>query len=221
MTRTHSLVAILTLGLSLPALAAFAPPPPVPSAAQNQGKNGFDVGQKVQSFVLRDTEGKEHDLQKYLDENKIVVLEWFNPDCPFVKMHHASSRNMAKTYEFAREHGVVWLAINSGAPGKQGTGLERNRKAKEEYKIPYPILLDESGKVGRMFGAKTTPDMRIISGNGVLVYRGAIDNGGTREGRRLPMKDRINYVIEALKAHLAGETVTPARTRPYGCSVKY
>ncbi len=217
MKRANRLLAVLALGISSLALAAA--PPPAPGAAQN--RDGFDVGQKVQPFVLRDTEGKEHDLQKYLDEGKVVVLEWFNPDCPFVKMHHTGERNMSRTYAFAREHGVVWLAINSGAPGKQGAGLDRNRRAKEEYKIAYPILLDESGKVGRMFGAKTTPDMRIISKDGILVYRGAIDNGGTREGRRLPMAERTNYVIEALKAHLAGETVKQAKTRPYGCSVKY
>ena len=179
------------------------------------------VGEKVHNFVLKDTDGNSHNLQKYLDEGKVVVLEWFNPDCPIVKNHYVSSQNMIKTAGFAKQNGVVWLAINSGAEGKQGAGLERNQTARKDYKMEYPLLLDENGNIGRMFGAKTTPDMRIISKDGILVYSGAIDNARTPEGKGKVMDERTNYVIVALKSHLSGETVELSKTKAYGCAVKY
>jgi peroxiredoxin len=97
---------------------------------------------KAPDFELIDTQGKTHKLSTYLSEGKTVVLEWFNPDCPFVRKHHEKTRSMADTQALAAKEGVVWLAINSGAPGKQGNGLERNKKAIEDYKIGYPVLLD-------------------------------------------------------------------------------
>jgi len=111
---------------------------------------------------------------------------------------------------------VVWLAINSGGPGKQGNGLERNQKAIEEYEIVYPVLLDESGEVGQAYGAKTTPHMFIIGLDGVVVYEGAIDD-------KPDTKDlgETNYVKNALGQMEAGKAVSPAETKPYGCSVKY
>jgi len=175
------------------------------------------VGDAAPDFTLTDTEGNSYTLSEILDGETVVVLEWFNPDCPFVKKHHQKTRSMAETYAFAEEEGdVVWLAVNSGAPGKQGNGVERNQKAIEEYEIAYPVLLDESGEVGKAYGAKTTPHMFIINTEGVVVYEGAIDDKPDTQN----LGD-TNYVKSALEQMEAGETVSPAMTKPYGCSVKY
>ena len=220
------------LALLVPLVAAVTLVLPAPDAsAQSEGEAKektkahdteegealkAEVGQKAPDFVLTDTEGNEHRLSAYLKEEKVVVLEWFNPDCPFVKKHHKNTRSMAETYALAKEHDVVWLAINSGAPGKQGAGLERNKKAIEEFKIEYPVLLDESGKVGKAYGAKTTPHMYVIDKDGTLVYAGAIDDKSNTTDL-----GETNYVKGALEQCLAGEKVDPATTKPYGCSVKY
>ena len=167
-------------------------------------------------FTLKDTEGKSHTLSEYTKAGKVVVLEWFNPECPFVKKHHVNNKTMANAYQAAAKNGVVWLAINSGAPGKQGAGLERNVKAKTEYGISYPLLLDEAGTVGRAYGAKTTPHMYVIAKDGSVAYAGAIDNN--------PAADKLgdtNYVNAALTALAAAKPVAETRTKSYGCSVKY
>jgi peroxiredoxin len=167
-------------------------------------------------FTLKDTDGKSYTLSTYVKEGKTVVLEWFNPDCPFVKKHHQVNKSMKATYDAAAKKGVVWLAINSGAPGKQGAGLERNQKAREEYGIAYPVLLDENGNVGRAYGAKTTPQMFVIGKDMKLVYAGAIDSDAS------PAKlGETNYVTAALDAYAAGKEVASSRTKSYGCSVKY
>jgi peroxiredoxin len=175
-----------------------------------------EVGKAAPDFTLSDTEGNEYTLSEILDGETVVVLEWFNPDCPFVKKHHQKTTSMADTYSMAKEEGIVWLAINSGAPGKQGNGTERNQKAVQEYKIAYPVLLDESGEVGKAYGAKTTPHMFIINADGVVVYEGAIDDKPDTQN----LGD-TNYVKHALGQMDAGEAVSPAETKPYGCSVKY
>lgn len=173
-------------------------------------------GDDAPGFVLEDTEGKEHSLASYLADGKVVVLEWFNPDCPFIKKHHATHKTMNETYARFKDQGVVWLAVNSNSPGKQGHGLKRNRQAVIEYDLPFPVLLDEIGVVGRAYGAKTTPHMFVIAGKGVVAYAGAIDDDdsvGTLGG--------TNHVAAALEAVLAGGTPAVAETDPYGCSVKY
>lgn len=173
-------------------------------------------GDAAPAFTLTDTEGGEHSLQSYLDEGKTVVLEWFNPDCPFIKKHHLSHKTMDESFAKVKDHGVVWLAINSGAEGKQGHGLERNRKAVAEYEISFPVLLDPTGDVGRAYGAKTTPHMFIVTPDGKVAYNGAIDDD--RSAMKL---GETNYVLTALHALMKGEAVEPAETQPYGCSVKY
>jgi len=173
------------------------------------------VGHAAPNFTLTDLEGNEHTLADYTADGKTVVLEWFNPDCPFVKKHHEANKSMYETYRSAKENDVVWLAINSGKPGNQGTGQERNERAVKEYGIEYPVLLDESGKVGKMYQAKTTPHMYIIDGEGVLVYAGAIDNNP-----RFDLGD-VNYVSQAIGEMAHGKAISESETRPYGCSVKY
>ena len=174
------------------------------------------VGDKAPDFKLTDTDGVEHSLAKYLAEGQVVVLEWFNPDCPFIIKHHKTNRTMDETYATLKHKGVVWLAVNSGAAGKQGAGLERNKKAREEYRMTFPVLLDETGAVGRAYGAKTTPHMFIVGKDGKLAYSGAIDDNAspTEYGTR-------NHIISALRGVLDGRAVPEPVTKPYGCSVKY
>lgn len=173
------------------------------------------VGDKAPDFELTDTRGKLHKLSAYTAQGKTVVLEWFNPDCPFVRKHHEKTRSMAETRAFAASEGVVWLAVNSAAMGKQGYGKERNEKAIADYKIENPVLLDPTGAVGKAYGAKTTPHMFIVQ-KGVIVYAGAIDDRA--DAAEL---GKVNYVRAALTQIKAGKSVDPASTRSYGCSVKY
>ena len=177
---------------------------------------GLEPGDKAPDFTLTDTEGAEYTLQTFLDDGKIVVLEWFNPDCPFIKKHHANHKTMNETFAAVKDDGVIWLAINSGAKGKEGNGLERNRKAVKEYEIPFPVLIDEPGEVGRAYGAKTTPHMFIITSDGVVAYNGAID-----DDRSAAKLGKTNYVATALKALREGKKVETPETSAYGCSVKY
>jgi peroxiredoxin len=166
-------------------------------------------------FTLTDLDGKAHHLQDYLDAGKVVVLEWFNPDCPFVKKHHEKNHTMAETYAKYGSDKVVWLAINSGAPGMQGNGVDRNKEARDAYGIKYPILLDENGAVGHAYGAKTTPHMFVIASSGDLLYRGAIDDNES------PAKlGATNYVANCLAKATAGEPVEYMQTKSSGCSVK-
>ncbi len=175
-----------------------------------------EVGQKAPDFTLVDVNGKEHTLSDYTNDGKIVVLEWFNSGCPFVVRHYDKYTTMADTSAKYAGKDVQWIAINSGAPGKQGHG--KDKEAIEAWNIEYPILIDESGKVGHMYGAKTTPHMYIIHKDGTLVYAGGIDND-PRDS--MPYESKINYVAKALDEIIAGTPVSEAETRPYGCSVKY
>jgi peroxiredoxin len=195
-------------------------PRPAPEAAPDDPAaeatpTTAELGKAAPDFELPDLSGREHKLSDYVADGKLVVLEWFNPDCPIAKAyHHPENQMVALAAEFA-DRDVVWLAINSGAEGKQGAGLERNRRAAEEYGITYPVLLDMDGEVGHRFDAKTTPHMYVIDTKGVLRYAGAIDNGDPRT------KGDVNYVRQALKEILAGEPVTTPTSKPFGCSVKY
>lgn len=177
---------------------------------------GPEIGKPAPDFSLPDLDGKTVKLSEY--KGKTVVLEWFNPDCPFVKANHTkgSLKGMAKRFS---DKGIVWLAVNSNAAGKQGHGADVNRKGKETYGIDYPILLDENGEVGKMYAARTTPHMYIIDPQGVLVYKGAIDN--TPGSDPEPEDKVVNYVEAALGELAAGKAVTTKETEPYGCSVKY
>jgi len=220
-------VALATaLPAALPATAGADPPaasekPAAEKASEPAAKEvtvtaQAKIGEPAPDFTLQDTEGNTVHLADFLKEGKAVVLEWFNPDCPFVQKHHKLTHNMAETYALAKENGVVWLAVNSNAKGKQGNGIERNQKAIQDYGIAYPVLMDETGEVGRLYGAKTTPDMFVINPKGVLVYSGAID-----DAPNTTTLGETNYVKDALHQMLAGKPVETASTKSYGCSVKY
>lgn len=213
-TLTKSALGVLVAGAVAAVAVASGPKDGKYKAMDEVAK----VGHKAPNFTLTDTDGKSYTLKEVLKKDGVeaVVLEWFNPQCPFVVKHHQVHTTMADTYAAFKDRGVKWMAINSGAPGKQGHGLELNKKMKSEWSIAYPLLIDEDGKVGKMYGAKTTPHMYVINGEGTLVYAGAIDDN--RSARTL---GETNYVKAALTSLLAGETITDSETQPYGCSVKY
>jgi hypothetical protein len=131
------------------------------------------LGEPAPAFSLPNLDGEQVSLADFA--GKTVVLEWFNPDCPFVKYAHGEGP-LATLGNEQQQGGVVWLAINSGGAGKQGAGVERNRQAQAEWKLAYPILIDEDGAVGHSYGAKTTPHMFVISPEGKLVFAGGLDN---------------------------------------------
>jgi peroxiredoxin len=172
--------------------------------------DGVSVGEKAPNFTLPDTAGNDVSLSDF--EGRIVVLEWLNPDCPFVKRHYKAG-TMKKLATTFGEEGVVWLTINS----TNYMDAAANAKFKAENELPYTILVDQSGEVGHLYGAKTTPHMYIIDGDGQLVYIGAIDDD-PRGNKGEPV---VNYVVVALDEVTAGKAVTTAETKPYGCSVKY
>jgi peroxiredoxin len=178
-------------------------------------KDAAKVGEKAPDFTLTDTSGKTFSLADATKEGKIVVLEWFNPECPVVVNHHEKNptfKNMVG--EFSGKD-VVIVAINSTAAGKPGSEKSLNADKAKAWGMNYPVLLDADGKVGRQYGAKTTPHMFVIDKNGTLAYAGAIDNGSAAK------TGDTNHVTQAVNELLAGQTVTTAETRPYGCSVKY
>ena len=148
------------------------------------------------------------------------MLEWFNPECPFVRAAHTKG-SLVSSAERQQAKGVVWVAINSGAPGKQGHGLEKNRAGRESFAMKHPVLLDESGQVGRQYGAEHTPHMYVIDAKGTLVYKGAIDNSPDGEGESPSGGKLINHVDAALADLAAGRPIATAETEAYGCSVKY
>ncbi len=175
----------------------------------------LEIGKAAPAFELKDLDGKAVKLADY--KGKIVVLEWFNPECPFVMRQH-SEGVLKDAAAKATKDGVVWLAINSSGPGKEGNGVDKNKKAKADWKMDYPVLVDEDGTVGMAYASKNTPTMYIIDAKGMLAYHGAIDNAseGKPEGGTL-----VNYVENALGELKAGKAVSKAETKPYGCGVKY
>jgi peroxiredoxin len=179
---------------------------------------GVEVGQPAPDFSLPDTNGQNHQLSQY--KGKWVVLEWYNPDCPFVRKHYGSGNMQALQKEFTSK-GVVWLSIDSSAPGQEGNypAGKLNEIASGQGVARTALLLDPDGKVGHTYGAKTTPDMYIINPEGKLVYEGAIDSKPTTAVADL--KTATNYVKLALDNSMTGKSVSQTVTRPYGCSVKY
>ena len=183
-----------------------------------QEKKSVSVGQPAPDFTLKDAGGKTRTLAEY--QGKFVVLEWVNFGCPFVRKHYDSS-NMQNLQEAYTAKGAVWLSICSSAPGKQGhfKGKELLDQIAAENFNGTAYLIDEDGKVGRMYGAKTTPHMYLIDPEGVLLYAGAIDDKPSTK------KEDINkarsYVRLALDAALKDKEVEIKTTQPYGCSVKY
>ena len=176
------------------------------------------VGKPAPNFKAADADGKPVSLSDF--RGKTVVLEWNNPDCPFVRKHYGSG-NMQKAQAAAAKDGVVWLTINSGAPGKQGhmSGPQAKAFVAKAGARPTAYLLDPRGVIGKAYDAKTTPHMYIVNKAGILVYAGGIDDKPT--AKPADINGARNHVLAALSEVKAGKAVSVATSRPYGCSVKY
>ena len=190
----------------------------VAAAAATPGLAAAVVGQPAPEFTLTDSQGKTHSLAGL--KGKTVVLEWWNFECPFVGKHYGSG-NMQKLQKEWTGKGVVWLTVSSSAPGKQGyvDAAKANAVMKEKVAAPSAVLLDHDGKVGRAYGAKTTPHMFVIDGEGTVVYAGGIDDKPSTD--LADIATAKNLVSAALAEVTAGKRVTLATSQPYGCSVKY
>jgi peroxiredoxin len=176
------------------------------------------VGKPAPNFKLADANGKAVSLSDF--RGKTVVLEWHNPGCTFVKKHYGSG-NMQKAQAAAAKDGVVWLTINSGAPGKQGhmSGAEAKALLAQSGARPAAYLLDPRGVVGKVYDAKTTPHMYVVNKAGTLVYAGGIDDKPT--ANPADVTSARNHVLAALSEIKAGKAVSVTASRPYGCAVKY
>lgn len=186
--------------------------------AMGRSSGHVKIGEVPPNFTLPDTNGQTHTLSDY--RGKYVVLEWTNYECPYVRKHYDTG-NMQGLQKELMAKGVVWLSICSSAEGKQGffTPERWNQAIEKKGATPRAVLLDPPGKVGRQYGAKTTPHMYIVDPEGILVYQGAIDSLSSTNHD--DVKVATNYVRDALNAALAGKTIALAQTTPYGCSVKY
>jgi peroxiredoxin len=178
------------------------------------------VGQQAPTFSGKDSQGKTESLAQY--RGKYVVLEWTNRTCPFTKKHYDSGNMQALQQEWTGK-GVVWFTMLSSSPSHSGDGyltaVEENAQMEKVHAHPTAAILDPSGEIGRMYGAKTTPHMFVIDPAGKLIYAGAIDDKATTD--TADVKTANNYVSAALTEAMAGQPVQVAATRPYGCSVKY
>lgn len=177
-----------------------------------------EVGKPVPDFSVPDIEGKVQTLSQY--RGAPVVLEWSNPECPFVKKFYEPGA-MQELQKHAAGKGVVWLKINSSAEGKQGnlTAEQAKESLAKTGSSVTSYILDGKGEIGKQFSAKTTPHMFVIDNKGVLAYAGAIDDKPTAS--QDDIKGAKNYVRAAIDALTAGKPVEVASSDPYGCSVKY
>ena len=176
------------------------------------------IGEPAPAFKAADSDGRTQALADY--QGKVVVLEWNNPQCPFVRKHYGAG-NMQKQQAEAASSGVVWLTVNSGAAGKQGHLDAAAAKAymAEQKAGPAAYIIDTDGTVGRAYAAKTTPQIAIIDREGVLRYNGAIDSIPSADVEDIA--EATQYARQALGEIAAGKPVSVATSEPYGCSVKY
>lgn len=221
--RSTGLFRIAALGLLAGACAGAAPaispqagvsgqPTKQPDAAEPV-QPGLKPGSPAPTFKLPDVLGKESDLAALTREGKIVVVEWFNPECDWVAKYHKDSRLMADTHKKFASKGVAWLAINSSQDALAGD-VDRNRKAKVDWGIEYPILRDRDASVAKLYGVTKTPHIFIIGTDGKVAYTGAADDAATAA-----TKGTRNYISEALERLVADETVKTNATIVNGCPV--
>jgi peroxiredoxin len=240
MRRSVGIAAAITLVLSSAACKKEQPPPEAAATRTSGGAvaassaslsavatdaPNAEVGKPAPDFTLKDLDGRDVRLSDY--KGKVIVLEWFNPGCPYVKMSHTKGSLKDAAARHTKD-GVVWLAINSGAPGKDGAGSAPSREAAKTFGMTHPILLDPTGAVGHKYGATNTPHMFVIDAKGTLVYKGAIDNSPDGEGQSPtgpsgPREGVVAYVDETLASVASGKTIAAQmqETKAYGCSVKY
>ena len=180
------------------------------------------VGSAAPAFTAVDTRGGSHSLAGYA--GKWVVLEWFNHGCPYTKKHYALVNGVGNTQAMQQEYtkrGVIWLSIVSSGPARQGytTAKKADAQALDKGAAPTAIIRDTTGVLGRLYGARNTPQYAIIDPKGVLRYGGAIDDRQTSSPKAIA--GATNYVRAALDSGLAGRPIAVAQTQPYGCEVKY
>jgi peroxiredoxin len=177
-----------------------------------------DIGQPAPDFSTKDAKGAEVSLAKL--KGKVVVLEWVNHGCPFVVKHYGS-QNMQKLQESYTSKGVVWITINSGSKtsGSFTDDATFIKMSEEKGSKATHLVADETGVIGKSYGAKTTPHMIVITAEGLLAYNGAIDSKKSTNAADIAGSE--NYVAKALDEVLAGKPVTTSKTEPYGCGVKY
>lgn len=177
-----------------------------------------EIDKPAPGFALADQNGKEYSLSDF--KGRYVVLEWTNPDCPFVRKHYDSG-NMQSLQKAYAKKGVVWLSICSSAPGKQGyyQGADITKQIEGKKGMQLAYLVDADGSVGRMYGAKTTPHMFVIDDDGVLIYAGGIDDKPSTN--TADIDGATNYVQQCLDAAMSGKPVPTKTSTPYGCSIKY
>lgn len=187
---------------------------PRAAAAAVQAK----VGEPAPAFTANATNGSPVSLASY--KGKVVVLEWTNHECPYVRKHYETG-NMQALQREATAQGVVWLTLISSAKGEQGyvTAAQADELTTSRKAAPTAVLLDEPGVVGRMYGATNTPHMYVVDKAGTLIYAGAIDDRPTT--RRADVPGASNYVRAALESVSTGQPVKTPITRAYGCTVKY
>ncbi|HET9854967.1 MAG TPA: thioredoxin family protein [Methylomirabilota bacterium] len=176
------------------------------------------VGEPAPAFTVNASKGSPVSLSAY--KGKIVVLEWTNHDCPYVRKHYDSG-NMQGLQRDATGQGVVWLTVISSVEGTQGhvTPSQADELTTSRKAAPTAVLLDTKGATGKAYGATNTPHMYVVDKAGILVYAGAIDDRPT--SRRADVQGANNYVRAALDAVAAGQPVKTPVTRAYGCTVKY
>jgi peroxiredoxin len=177
-----------------------------------------DLGKPAPDFAAADTKGKQVRLADF--KGKLVILEWSNHQCPYVRKHYGAG-NMQKTQEAARALGVVWITIISSAPGEQGhvDAAQADKLTAERNAKPHHVVLDPKGQIGRLYGARVTPHMFIIAADGKLLYKGAIDS--IRSSRPSDIPNAKNYVTAALGEIKDGKKVADADTAAYGCTIHY
>lgn len=180
--------------------------------------DGPALGKAAPDFVGVDSKGQKVRLADL--KGKLVVLEWTNHGCPYVRKHY-NSGNMQKVQGVAREQGVVWLSIVSSPEGAQGhvNGAEADKLTADRNAKPSHVLLDPKGQIGRLYGARVTPHMYIVGADGTLLYKGGIDS--IRSSRIDDIAKAKNYVLAALDDIKAGRKVAEADTIAYGCTIHY
>ncbi len=176
-----------------------------------------EIGEKAPNFTLTDVHGEEHSLKDF--KGKTIILEWFNPECPFVVHLYEEGEFQTMPNELHEKDDYAWIAINSNSPGTQGHGVEKNRDYHEKWNMEFPLLIDEDNTVANMYDARTTPHMYIIDPDFNLVYHGAISNAPFDRVRG--DGEKVNYVDRAIEQLRNGETVSPSYIQPWGCTVKY
>ena len=174
------------------------------------------VGALAPDFSLGATDGQVHKLSEA--RGQVVVLEWFNPDCPFIQEAHGKGALETRPASLAAE-GVRWIPINSNTTGATGSDPGQNAAAVSRYALPGPVWMDPTGAVGRAYGASTTPHLFVIDAQGVLIYVGAPDNAPL--GQLSGGEARVDYLGDAVRAAKEGTPPTTPRTKAWGCTVKY